>query len=102
MSILPSKSTSSTPAVPEKEMSFLDHLEELRWHIIRSIGAVVVIGIIVFSQREIVTSVLFGPRTASFPTYQFIGSYFDTHTVIYSIFVATNTVVTPFPGSIGT
>ncbi len=78
MSILPSKSTASVPAAPEKEMSFLDHLEELRWHIIRSIGAVVVIGIIVFSQREIVTSVLFGPRTASFPTYQLICTYFGT------------------------
>ena len=26
----------------EKEMSFLEHLEELRWHIIRSILAIVI------------------------------------------------------------
>ena len=32
----------------EKEMSFLQHLEELRWHIIRSILAVVFFMIIAF------------------------------------------------------
>ncbi|MCU0356310.1 MAG: twin-arginine translocase subunit TatC [Cyclobacteriaceae bacterium] len=32
----------------EKEMSFLDHLEELRWHVIRSLFAVVVLTIIAF------------------------------------------------------
>ena len=32
----------------EKEMSFLQHLEELRWHIIRSILAIVVFMIIAF------------------------------------------------------
>lgn len=32
----------------EKEMTFLDHLEELRWHIIRSLLAVVVLTIVAF------------------------------------------------------
>ncbi|MBX2964987.1 MAG: twin-arginine translocase subunit TatC [Cyclobacteriaceae bacterium] len=32
----------------EKEMTFLDHLEELRWHIIRSLIAVVVFTIVAF------------------------------------------------------
>lgn len=32
----------------EKEMTFLDHLEELRWHIIRSLLAVVVFTIVAF------------------------------------------------------
>ena len=30
------------------EMSFLDHLEELRWHLIRSIIAVMIIGVVAF------------------------------------------------------
>jgi sec-independent protein translocase protein TatC len=32
----------------EKEMTFLDHLEELRWHIIRSLLAVVILTIAAF------------------------------------------------------
>mgnify|MGYP003653618396 CR=1 FL=1 len=32
-----------------KEMSFLDHLEELRWHLIRSTMAVVIIGCVAFA-----------------------------------------------------
>ncbi len=30
------------------EMSFLDHLEELRWHLIRATLAVIIIGIVAF------------------------------------------------------
>lgn len=32
----------------EKEMTFLDHLEELRWHIIRSLFAVIILTIVAF------------------------------------------------------
>lgn len=32
----------------EKEMTFLDHLEELRWHIIRSLFAIVILTIVAF------------------------------------------------------
>jgi len=32
----------------EKEMSFLEHLEELRWHIVRSVVAILAGGIGVF------------------------------------------------------
>jgi hypothetical protein len=41
------------------EMSFIDHLEELRWHIIRAVVAVLVGAIIVFIYvREIVDKIL--------------------------------------------
>ena len=36
----------------ETEMSFLDHLEELRWHIIRSLIAIAAGGIILFIFHE--------------------------------------------------
>lgn len=62
----------------EKEMSFLDHLEELRWHLIRSALAVIVIGIIVFLNETIVSGILFAPRTADFVTYKFFCQYFNT------------------------
>ena len=34
---------------PQAEMSFLDHLEELRWHIIKSAIAVVLFAVIAFA-----------------------------------------------------
>ena len=35
----------------EKEMSFINHLEELRWHIIRSLGAILIFAIIAFLSK---------------------------------------------------
>jgi len=53
-----------------KEMSFLDHLEELRWHLIRSTLAVVVIAIIAFLMRDFIfDTIIFGPKKDDFPTY---------------------------------
>ncbi len=58
-------------ASPEKEMSFLDHLEELRWHLVRSTIAVVVLGIIAFMFKGFIFDVLiFGPTKPEFPTYK--------------------------------
>jgi sec-independent protein translocase protein TatC len=51
------------------EMTFLEHLEELRWHFIRSIIAVVVAAIVAFIFKEIVFDrIIFGPRTPEFLT----------------------------------
>lgn len=56
----------------EKEMSFLDHLEELRWHLIRSIIAIISIGIVAFVMKDFVfDTIIFGPKKMSFPTYRF-------------------------------
>lgn len=52
------------------EMSFLDHLEELRWHLIRSTIAVVIIGLLAFLMKDFIfDTVIFGPKKADFPTY---------------------------------
>ena len=54
------------------EMSFLDHLEELRWHLIRSTLAVVIIGCVAFTMRSFIfDTLLFGPKNLDFPTYRF-------------------------------
>ncbi|MCJ7468572.1 MAG: twin-arginine translocase subunit TatC [Maribacter sp.] len=54
------------------EMSFLDHLEELRWHLIRSTTAVVIIGLIAFIfSRFIFDDIIFAPSLMDFPTYKF-------------------------------
>lgn len=55
----------------EKEMSFLDHLEELRWHLIRATIAVVVLAVAAFIFKDFVFNVLiFGPKHPDFPTYR--------------------------------
>lgn len=56
---------------PEKEMSFLDHLEELRWHLIRSTFAVVIVGVVAFIFKSFIFDVLiFGPSRPDFATYR--------------------------------
>ena len=52
-------------------MSFFDHLEDLRWHIIRSVIAMAVVSTFGFLYtKEILDGVVFGPTNASFPTYR--------------------------------
>jgi len=62
------------------EMSFLDHLEELRWHLIRATLAIVLFGSIAFFMRGFVfDTVIFGPKKMDFPTYTLfcdIATYF--------------------------
>lgn len=55
------------------EMSFLDHLEDLRWHLIRICGAVILVGTLAFIfSRFIFNSIIFAPLHMSFPTYDFL------------------------------
>ena len=54
-------------------MSFLEHLEELRWHIIRSLISVVLCALICFIFKDFIfDTVIFGPKKMSFPTYKFL------------------------------
>ena len=49
------------------EMSFIDHLEELRWHIIRCVIAILVGAVLVFIYSDfVVTKVLFAPTRTNF------------------------------------
>ena len=51
-------------------MSFIDHLEALRWHLIRSVIAVVVGAIVIFIYaNEVVDKVVMGPAHNDFVTY---------------------------------
>ena len=52
------------------EMSFLDHLEELRWHIIRSLIAIAAAGIVLFLFRTwYFNEVILGPAFNDFASY---------------------------------
>ena len=56
---------------PEQaEMSFVDHLEALRWHIVRSALAIVVIGIFIFIKINwIFENIITGPLHPNFVSY---------------------------------
>lgn len=55
------------------DMSFLDHLEDLRWHLIRIVSAVVICGVVAFCfPTFIFDTILFAPQKMTFPTYQWL------------------------------
>jgi sec-independent protein translocase protein TatC len=55
------------------EMSFLDHLEELRWHLIRSLTAVFVFAIAAFVSKGVIFGeIILGPSKPSFWTYRML------------------------------
>ena len=55
------------------EMSFLDHLEELRWHLIRSLIAIFVFAIAAFISKGIIFGeIILGPSKSSFWTYKML------------------------------
>ncbi|MFB9057996.1 twin-arginine translocase subunit TatC [Mariniflexile ostreae] len=57
------------------EMSFLDHLEDLRWHLIRAVLAVVITATVAFLAKSFIFGTLiFGPSRADFITYEFLCS----------------------------
>jgi len=56
----------------EKEMSFLDHLEELRWHIIRSLASIMVFAVAAFIFRDFIWhNIILAPSRVDFWTYKF-------------------------------
>lgn len=57
-------------SIENNEMSFLDHLEELRWHLFRSVVAVVVSTVLAFIGKGWVFAIIEGPRKIDFWTYR--------------------------------
>lgn len=54
------------------EMSFLDHLEELRWLLVRSSIAIVILAVAVYFVSDyIFNEIIFGPTKVDFITYRF-------------------------------
>ena len=53
-------------------MSFLDHLEELRWHIVRALASIIVFAIVVFLSKDFVwQKIILAPIRKDFFTYRF-------------------------------
>lgn len=54
----------------EAEMSFFDHLEALRWHLIRAAIAVVTLSIVAFLNYDFIFKIIMGPSRPDFWTYR--------------------------------
>jgi sec-independent protein translocase protein TatC len=66
----------------EGEMSFLEHLEELRWHIIRSIIAIVVLMIAAFIFKNFIfDTIIMGPKHADFFTNRMLCNLADKYNI---------------------
>jgi len=62
----------------KKEMSFLDHLEELRWHIIRAAASILIIASAILLLKSFVFDVvILGPTKSDFLTYTVLCSIAD-------------------------
>ena len=58
--------------IQEKEMSFLDHVEILRWHLVRSSFAIILVSVVAFVMKDFIfNTILFAPKDANFITYRF-------------------------------
>ncbi|MCF8233429.1 MAG: twin-arginine translocase subunit TatC [Bacteroidales bacterium] len=54
---------------PEKEMSFWEHLEELRWHVVRSLAAILILAIVAFLNRHLIfDTIILAPKDSGFIT----------------------------------
>jgi len=57
----------------EDEMSFLDHLEALRWHILRSLAAIIILMVVAFfSKRLLFHDIILAPSRPDFWTYRML------------------------------
>ncbi len=54
-------------------MSFLQHLEELRWHLVRSAAVIFIFAIVAFLNKAFLfDGLILAPKNADFPTYKFL------------------------------
>lgn len=59
-----------------ENMSFLDHLEVLRWHLIRATLVVLVLALVCFLYIDFIfNEIIFAPKRGDFPTYQFFCNF---------------------------
>lgn len=55
------------------EMSFLDHLEDLRWHLIRAVSGIMIAATVAFLMKSFIfDTIIFGPSKSDFLTYDIL------------------------------
>ncbi len=86
----------SEPTV-KKEMSFFDHIDELRKHLIRSIIAVIVFSIIAFYYMDFIFhDILMAPSKPDFFTFRILCTYFDYCTGVMNFTLMSRTMTGQF------
>ena len=72
------KNNPPKPPPKEREMSFWEHLEELRWHLVRSIVAVVILAIVAFIFKDFIFDrVILAPIRQDFFTTRLLCEFAD-------------------------
>ncbi len=70
-------------AAEQSEMTFWEHLEALRWHLVRSIVAVVALAVVAFLNKDIIFNyIILAPKSSNFVTYRLLcelGRWASTH-----------------------
>ena len=67
------------------DMSFLDHLEVLRWHLVRSAAGIILLTILAFIFKGFVfDTVILAQKSSDFWTYQMFCKF--SHLIIKSLF----------------
>jgi sec-independent protein translocase protein TatC len=55
---------------PKQEMGFVDHLEALRWHVVRALIAIMIVAILIFLNIDwVFDRIIFGPMREDFISY---------------------------------
>ena len=58
---------------PNYDMSFLDHLEALRWHVVRSVLVICTLGLVAFVNKELIfDGIILAPKNTDFWTYRML------------------------------
>jgi sec-independent protein translocase protein TatC len=65
-----SRLRSKDPVLNRKEMSFIDHLEALRWHIVRSLLVWIALAIVIFIYKDwVFDNIIYAPASSDFISY---------------------------------
>ena len=76
-----------------KQMSFLDHLEELRWRLVKSAIAIVIFAVLIWIyQSEIIDYAFLSMKNPSFITYRLLCEYFSICTPEINISIQSTTM----------
>ena len=61
----------------ENDLPFIEHLEELRWHLIRAVAAVLIFMVLAFTvgKEFIFKELILGVSRTDFPTYRFFAGF---------------------------
>ena len=58
---------------PNYDMSFLDHLEALRWHVVRTVLVICTLGLVAFLNKELIfDGIILAPKNTDFWTYRML------------------------------